>query len=189
MLRRASRPQGRLLACARFTRAKSSKVHHADVPVAHARADVSLSPSLPPPQVTTNVDEVIAEIPNGSKLLVCADPPFLDEKPRQRSRASRQPSRALHIQVGGFGLCGIPEHFIAGLVRAGTKDLTCVSNNAGVDDFGLGLLLKKHQIKRMISASFSDADWQWHLRLVRAGAENRLTFGTSAVVRWREQGV
>jgi acyl CoA:acetate/3-ketoacid CoA transferase alpha subunit len=139
--------------------------------------------------VTTNVDEVIAEIPNGSKLLVCADPPFLDEKPRQRSRASRQPSRALHIQVGGFGLCGIPEHFIAGLVRAGTKDLTCVSNNAGVDDFGLGLLLKKHQIKRMISASFSDADWQWHLRLVRAGAENRLTFGTSAVVRWREQGV
>jgi hypothetical protein len=55
-------------------------------------------------------------------------------------------------QVGGFGLCGIPEHFIAGLVRAGTKDLTCVSNNAGVDDFGLGLLLKKHQIKRMISA-------------------------------------
>ena len=56
------------------------------------------------------------------------------------------------IAVGGFGLCGIPENSIAALVRLGAKNLTCVSNNAGVDDFGLGLLLQKRQIKKMISS-------------------------------------
>ncbi|NUY80223.1 CoA transferase subunit A [Flavobacterium sp. MAH-1] len=56
------------------------------------------------------------------------------------------------IMLGGFGLCGIPENSIAELVRKGTKDLTCISNNAGVDDFGLGLLLQKKQIKKMISS-------------------------------------
>ncbi|MBD0723605.1 succinyl-CoA--3-ketoacid-CoA transferase [Flavobacterium sp. L1I52] len=54
--------------------------------------------------------------------------------------------------LGGFGLCGIPENSIAELVRKGTKQLTCISNNAGVDDFGLGLLLQKKQIKKMISS-------------------------------------
>lgn len=53
---------------------------------------------------------------------------------------------------GGFGLCGIPENIINELVRLNIKDLTCISNNAGVDDFGLGLLLKKHQIKKMIAS-------------------------------------
>ncbi|MBP9742536.1 MAG: CoA transferase subunit A [Burkholderiales bacterium] len=56
------------------------------------------------------------------------------------------------IAVGGFGLCGIPENSIAALVRLGVKDLICISNNAGVDDFGLGLLLQKRQIKKMISS-------------------------------------
>ena len=56
------------------------------------------------------------------------------------------------LLVGGFGLCGIPENSIAELVRLDIKKLTCVSNNAGVDDFGLGLLLQKHQIKKMISS-------------------------------------
>ncbi|WP_339711138.1 CoA transferase subunit A [uncultured Kriegella sp.] len=56
------------------------------------------------------------------------------------------------FMLGGFGLCGIPENIIAELVRSEAKDLTCISNNAGVDDFGLGLLLKKHQIKKMISS-------------------------------------
>jgi len=56
------------------------------------------------------------------------------------------------LLVGGFGLCGIPENLISGLIRQGAKDLTVVSNNAGVDDFGLGLLLKTRQIKRMISS-------------------------------------
>ena len=56
------------------------------------------------------------------------------------------------LMVGGFGLCGIPENCIAALVKKGTKGLTCISNNAGVDDFGLGLLLQKKQIKKMMSS-------------------------------------
>lgn len=56
------------------------------------------------------------------------------------------------FMLGGFGLCGIPENCIAELVRLGVSNLTCISNNAGVDDFGLGLLLKKHQIKKMVSS-------------------------------------
>lgn len=75
--------------------------------------------------------------------------------------------RALHSRILGFGICGIPENLIDGLVKRGTKNLTCVSNNAGdfasysayrrfpfagVDSFGLGLLLKTRQIKKMISS-------------------------------------
>lgn len=56
------------------------------------------------------------------------------------------------VMLGGFGLCGIPENCIAALVEKGTKDLTCISNNAGVDDFGIGLLLKTRQVKKMISS-------------------------------------
>src|SRR3954468_1781323 len=56
------------------------------------------------------------------------------------------------IMFGGFGLCGIPENTIAALVDTSISDLTCISNNAGVDDFGLGLLLQKKQIKKMISS-------------------------------------
>ena len=56
------------------------------------------------------------------------------------------------IILGGFGLCGIPENSIAELVKKGTKNLTCISNNAGIDDFGLGLLLQQKQIKKMISS-------------------------------------
>lgn len=56
------------------------------------------------------------------------------------------------LMVGGFGLCGIPENCIAALVKKGVKGLTCISNNAGVDDFGLGLLLQGKQIKKMISS-------------------------------------
>lgn len=56
------------------------------------------------------------------------------------------------IMLGGFGLCGIPENSIAELVRKGVSGLTCISNNAGVDDFGLGLLLQKKQVKKMISS-------------------------------------
>lgn len=56
------------------------------------------------------------------------------------------------IMLGGFGLCGIPENCIAALVKKGVKDLTCISNNAGVDDFGIGLLLQSRQVKKMISS-------------------------------------
>ncbi len=56
------------------------------------------------------------------------------------------------LMLGGFGLCGIPENCISALVDLKIKGLTCISNNAGVDDFGLGLLLQQHQIKKMISS-------------------------------------
>ncbi len=56
------------------------------------------------------------------------------------------------LMLGGFGLSGIPENLIAALLKKGTKDLTCISNNAGVDDFGIGLLLKTRQVKKMISS-------------------------------------
>ncbi|MBK6989681.1 MAG: CoA transferase subunit A [Bacteroidetes bacterium] len=56
------------------------------------------------------------------------------------------------IMVGGFGLCGIPENAISAMVKKGVRGLTCISNNAGVDDFGLGLLLQSKQIKKMIAS-------------------------------------
>lgn len=56
------------------------------------------------------------------------------------------------LMLGGFGLCGIPEHCIAALVAKQVKNLTCISNNAGVDDFGIGLMLKGKQVKKMISS-------------------------------------
>lgn len=74
-------------------------------------------------KVYNNADEAIADINDGSTIM-----------------------------LGGFGLCGIPENCIAALVKKGSRDLTCISNNAGVDDFGIGLLLKQHQVKKMISS-------------------------------------
>src|SRR5277367_6709417 len=56
------------------------------------------------------------------------------------------------IAAGGFGLCGIPENIIAALVESGVKGLTIAGNNAGVDDFGMGLLLKTHQVKKVIAS-------------------------------------
>lgn len=56
------------------------------------------------------------------------------------------------LMLGGFGLCGIPENCIAALVKKGVKNLTCISNNAGVDDFGIGLMLQNKQVKKMISS-------------------------------------
>lgn len=56
------------------------------------------------------------------------------------------------LMLGGFGLCGIPENCIAALVTKGVKQLTCISNNAGVDDFGIGLMLQQKQVKKMISS-------------------------------------
>jgi len=62
------------------------------------------------------------------------------------------------LMLGGFGLCGIPECSIGELVRLGVADLTCISNNAGVDDFGLGLLLQQRQIRKMISSYVGEND-------------------------------
>jgi 3-oxoacid CoA-transferase subunit A len=62
------------------------------------------------------------------------------------------------LMLGGFGLCGIPENSIAQMVKMGVTGLTCISNNAGVDDFGLGLLLQNRQIKKMISSYVGEND-------------------------------
>ena len=62
------------------------------------------------------------------------------------------------FMLGGFGLCGIPENAIAEMVAMDVKKITCISNNAGVDDFGLGLLLQKHQIRKMVSSYVGEND-------------------------------
>ncbi len=67
-------------------------------------------------------------------------------------------SSGMTLMLGGFGLCGIPENCITELTKTDIKDLTCISNNAGVDDFGLGLLLQKKQIKKMISSYVGEND-------------------------------
>jgi len=86
-------------------------------------AKFSISSTQNAPQFCQSAIEAVKDIPDNSKLL-----------------------------VGGFGLCGIPENLISGLLKTNPKNLTVVSNNAGVDDFGLGLLLQSKQIKRMISS-------------------------------------
>ena len=67
-------------------------------------------------------------------------------------------SNNMTFMLGGFGLCGIPENAIAELVRRGVKNVTCISNNAGIDGFGLGLLLQNKQIKKMISSYVGEND-------------------------------
>ncbi|MBM3917342.1 MAG: CoA transferase subunit A [Sphingomonadales bacterium] len=81
------------------------------------------------------------------------------------NKVVKDPSAALEgiqddmtLMVGGFGLCGIPENSIVQLVKMGVKNLTCISNNAGVDDFGLGLLLQAKQVKKMISSYVGEND-------------------------------
>lgn len=71
---------------------------------------------------------------------------------RNADDAIRDIEDGMTLMMGGFGLCGIPENTITALVKKGTKDLTCISNNAGVDDFGIGLLLKQGQLKKMIAS-------------------------------------
>ncbi|GHA57673.1 CoA transferase subunit A [Pontibacter akesuensis] len=78
------------------------------------------------------------------------------------------------LMLGGFGLCGIPENSIKELLRLGVKDLTCISNNAGVDDFGIGLLLQKHQVKKMIS-SYVGENAEFERQLLSGELEVELT--------------
>jgi 3-oxoacid CoA-transferase A subunit len=71
---------------------------------------------------------------------------------RNAEEAIRDIQDGMTLMLGGFGLCGIPENCIAALVKKGTRQLTCISNNAGVDDFGIGLMLQQKQVKKMISS-------------------------------------
>lgn len=78
------------------------------------------------------------------------------------------------LMLGGFGLCGIPENSIAELVKRNVQNLTCISNNAGVDDFGLGLLLKQKQIKKMI-ASYVGENAEFERQMLSGEMEVELT--------------
>ncbi len=71
---------------------------------------------------------------------------------KNAEEAVKDIQNGMTIMLGGFGLCGIPENCIRALVEKEVKDLTCISNNAGVDDFGIGLMLKKRQLKKMIAS-------------------------------------
>jgi 3-oxoacid CoA-transferase subunit A len=77
---------------------------------------------------------------------------------KNAEEACKDITDGMTLMVGGFGLCGIPENCITELVRKGVKNLTCISNNAGVDDFGLGLLLQTKQVKKMISSYVGEND-------------------------------
>lgn len=77
------------------------------------------------------------------------------------------------VMLGGFGLCGIPENCIAALVRKGVTQLTCISNNAGVDDYGIGLLLQKKQVKKMI-ASYVGENSEFERQLLHGELEVEL---------------
>jgi len=78
------------------------------------------------------------------------------------------------LMLGGFGLCGIPENCIAALVKKGVKGLTCISNNAGVDDFGIGLMLQTRQVKKMIS-SYVGENAEFERQLLSGELEVTLT--------------
>ncbi len=78
------------------------------------------------------------------------------------------------LMLGGFGLCGIPEYAIQELLRLGVKGLTCISNNAGVDDFGIGLLLQQRQVKKMIS-SYVGENAEFERQLLSGELEVELT--------------
>jgi 3-oxoacid CoA-transferase subunit A len=95
-------------------------------------------------KVVANADEAIKDIESGATLM-----------------------------LGGFGLCGIPENCIAALVKKGVDNLTCISNNAGVDDFGIGLLLKKKQVKKMI-ASYVGENSEFERQLLSGEMEVQL---------------
>ena len=77
---------------------------------------------------------------------------MINKKVKNVQKALADVKSKMTFMLGGFGLCGIPENAISELVRLDVREVTCISNNAGVDDFGLGLLLQNKQIKKMISS-------------------------------------
>lgn len=96
-------------------------------------------------KVVANADEAVRDIPNNAVLM-----------------------------LGGFGLCGIPENSITALIKSGVTGLTCISNNAGVDDFGIGLMLKTRQVRKMIS-SYVGENAEFERQLLSGELEVELT--------------
>ena len=90
------------------------------------------------------------------------------------SEAVKDIQDGMTLMLGGFGLCGIPENCITALVSLGVKNLTCISNNAGVDDFGIGLMLKGRQVKKMIS-SYVGENAEFERQLLSGELEVELT--------------
>jgi len=109
-------------------------------------------------KIVSSADEAVKDIPSGATLA-----------------------------VGGFGLCGIPENLIAALLKSGVKDLTCFSNNAGVDDFGLGLLLANKQIEKMIS-SYVGENGEFERQFLSGELEVELTPQGTLAERMRAGG-
>lgn len=93
---------------------------------------------------------------------------------KNAEEATRDVKDGMTIMLGGFGLCGIPENGIAALVKSGIKDLTCISNNAGVDGFGIGLMLEQRQVKKMIS-SYVGENAEFERQLLSGELEVELT--------------
>lgn len=91
------------------------------------------------------------------------------------------------LMLGGFGLCGIPENCIAAIVEKGTKNLTCISNNAGVDGFGIGLMLAQRQVKKMIS-SYVGENAEFERQLLSGELEVELTPQGTLAERIRATG-
>lgn len=131
VLRKASGVFLRLSSCSPATRRGSIKISRVCVANFSIKADIpqveeeveTLKTPVGNGKVFKSIEEAVSDVHNGAKLL-----------------------------VGGFGLCGIPENLIAGILNKGSRDLTVVSNNAGVEDFGLGILLKEHRIRKMIAS-------------------------------------
>lgn len=99
---------------------------------------------------------------------------MINKKVNNVQEALKGVENGMTFMLGGFGLCGIPENAIAKLVKLNIKNVTCISNNAGVDDFGLGLLLQKKQIKKMIS-SYVGENQEFERQMLSGELEVELT--------------
>ena len=99
---------------------------------------------------------------------------MINKKVNNVQEALKGVENGMTFMLGGFGLCGIPENAIAEIVKLNIKDVTCISNNAGVDDFGLGLLLQKKQIKKMIS-SYVGENHEFERQMLSGELEVELT--------------
>lgn len=99
---------------------------------------------------------------------------MINKKVNNVEEALKGVENGMTLMLGGFGLCGIPENAIAELVKRNINELTCISNNAGVDDFGLGLLLQKKQIKKMIS-SYVGENQEFERQMLSGELEVELT--------------
>src|SRR6187402_1015611 len=112
---------------------------------------------------------------------------MINKKVNNVQEALQGIENGMTLMLGGFGLCGIPENSIAELVKKGTNSLTCISNNAGVDDFGLGLLLQKKQIRKMIS-SYVGENAEFERQLLSGELEVELTPQGTLAERIRAAG-